>query len=65
MDRLWSPWRYAYVRASGERRDGPDACAFCAALGSPDGPDAWVVRREPHAFLILNIYPYNSGHVMV
>ena len=36
-----------------------------AALARTDGPENWVVRREPHAFVILNIYPYNSGHLLV
>ena len=43
----------------------PGACVFCCALTAVDGPDNWIVRREPLAFVILNIYPYNSGHVMV
>lgn len=60
MDRLWSPWRYEYVKA-----ERPQGCVFCDALSRADGPSNWVVRREPHAFVILNIYPYNSGHVMV
>ena len=47
------------------REGGAGACVFCAALGREDGPENWIVRREPHAFVILNIYPYNAGHVMV
>lgn len=53
------------MKGSADHEDGPDACVFCAALTREDGPDNWIVRREPHAFVILNIYPYNSGHVMV
>jgi len=60
MDYLVSPWRYAYV--SGKR---PEGCAFCEALARVDGEENLVVRRETHAFLILNLYPYNSGHCMV
>ena len=42
------------------------ACVFCAALAAAeDSPENLVVRREPLAFLILNRYPYNSGHCMV
>lgn len=40
-------------------------CVFCAALASPDSAENLIVRREPLAFLILNRYPYNSGHCMV
>lgn len=53
------------MKSAGAAADGPGGCVFCAALAKPDGPENWIVRREPHAFLILNIYPYNSGHVMV
>jgi len=60
MDRLISPWRYAYV--TGPR---PDGCAFCKVQKETDGPENLVVLREAHAFLILNLYPYNSGHCMV
>jgi ATP adenylyltransferase len=65
MDRLWSPWRYAYVTDAATARRDPAACAFCEALARPDGPENWVVRREERAFVILNKYPYNSGHLMV
>jgi ATP adenylyltransferase len=60
MDRLISPWRYAYV--TGPRAEG---CAFCDAQRKPDGVENLIVLREPHAFLVLNMYPYNSGHCMV
>ncbi len=60
MDRLISPWRYAYVTAK-----RPDVCAFCDAHAQADGVENLIVLRGPHAFLILNRYPYNSGHCMV
>jgi ATP adenylyltransferase len=60
MDRLISPWRYAYVSAP-----RPDGCAFCEAQKKPDGVENLIVLREPLAFLILNLYPYNNGHCMV
>ena len=60
MDRLISPWRYAYVSAP-----RPDGCPFCDAQKRTDGPENLIVRREAHAFLILNMYPYNNGHCMV
>ncbi len=43
----------------------PAGCAFCDALARPDGVDNLVVLREAHAALIVNRYPYNSGHCMV
>lgn len=60
MDRLISPWRYAYVSAP-----RPEGCAFCEAQKKPDGVENLIVLREPLAFLILNLYPYNNGHCMV
>jgi ATP adenylyltransferase len=60
MDRLISPWRYAYVSSA-----RPDGCPFCDAQKREDGPENLIVRREPHAVLILNMYPYNNGHCMV
>lgn len=60
MDRLISPWRYAYVSAP-----RPAGCAFCEAQKREDGVENLIVLREPHAFLILNLYPYNNGHCMV
>jgi ATP adenylyltransferase len=60
LDRLISPWRYAYVSAP-----RPDGCPFCEAQKREDGPENLIVRREAHAFLILNMYPYNNGHCMV
>ncbi|HXJ79353.1 MAG TPA: HIT domain-containing protein [Candidatus Methylomirabilis sp.] len=60
MDRLWAPWRMKYVGSTG----GPGACVFCAALTAGDDARALVLHRGPLAFLILNAYPYASGHLM-
>ena len=60
MDRLWSPWRLQYVTGAGE----PRGCVFCEAQASPDA-DALVVHRGRDCYVILNLYPYNSGHLMV
>ena len=59
MDRLWSPWRLAYVTAAHTATD----CIFCDALEHADAQ--LVLLRGPHAFVILNLYPYNNGHLMV
>jgi ATP adenylyltransferase len=63
MDHLFSPWRYAYVSS----RKTEDGCALCA-LGSADPSTdevGFVVARGRHHFVVLNIYPYNSGHLMI
>ena len=60
MERLWSPWRMAYV--TGTRSD--PGCIFCQALDIPSQASL-VVYRGDRAFVILNLYPYNNGHLMV
>ena len=55
MERLWSPWRLAYVTGTG----GTSGCVFC------DAGDDLVLIRGRVTFVILNKYPYNTGHVMV
>ena len=60
MERLWAPWRLAYVTsASGEPAD----CIFCN-ITDPGRSDL-IVARGRLSFVILNLYPYNNGHVMV
>ena len=62
MDRLWSPWRSRYV--AGSKPDG-DGCFLCGAREAGGDVDAQVVHRGDAAFVILNAYPYNNGHLMV
>ncbi|MHB1614597.1 MAG: HIT family protein [Actinomycetes bacterium] len=63
--RLWTPHRMAYIR--GERStvpDGQDPCPFCRAPTLPDGPGLMVARGR-QAYVVLNLYPYNAGHLLV
>ena len=60
MQRLYSPWRLQYVTAASG--DAKGACVFCAALERDDG---LIVFRGTHTFVILNLFPYNNGHLMV
>jgi ATP adenylyltransferase len=63
MDRLWSPWRMAYIEAAKE--DVPDGpCVFCALLEDPTGEDRLLARTDL-AFVTLAKYPYNPGHLLV
>ena len=60
MDRLWSPWRLEYVTGS-----KPDVgCIFCNA-SRPPAQDSLIVYERALCYVILNLYPYNNGHVMV
>lgn len=61
MDYLFTPWRYAYITGA----DRAPECVFCAALQHGDDRKAGIVHRGQSCFVILNSYPYTSGHVMV
>jgi len=58
--RLWMPERMAYIKGEGKGDD----CAFCR-IASMDDVEGLVVARGDHVYAVLNLYPYNSGHVMV
>jgi ATP adenylyltransferase len=60
MDRLISPWRHTYVTRNADE----SVCVFCEALHSEDGRSL-IVTEGPTCFAILNLYPYNSGHLMI
>jgi ATP adenylyltransferase len=61
MDYLFTPWRYAFLVS--ERKDS--GCIFCDLPKLGDDAKAKIVYRGTHCFIILNSYPYTSGHVMV
>ena len=61
MDYLWSPWRYQYVQ-KGARSSG---CIFCAAAASENDEENFLVYRGRHNFILLNLYPYTTGHLMI
>ena len=61
MDDLWSPWRMKYIT----NNDPPGKCIFCTALAEANEPDSLIVYQGALAFVILNRYPYTSGHLMV
>lgn len=61
MDYLWTPWRYSYVTTVDQVPD----CIFCVLQKRGDDQKALIVHRGEHNFIILNAYPYTSGHAMV
>jgi ATP adenylyltransferase len=61
MERLWAPWRLAYLEGS---KDEEAACVFCTKPEMSD-EDALIVHRGEHCYVVLNLYPYTSGHLMV
>lgn len=63
FQRLWTPHRMAYISAGAEVNRG-SGCPFCVAPGLSD-PDGLIVHRGRAAYVLLNLYPYNSGHLLV
>jgi ATP adenylyltransferase len=63
MDYLWTPWRYAYITTAAKNNDA-DACIFCELTKLPDA-EARIVHRGQHCYVVLNTFPYTSGHVMI
>lgn len=62
MDYLWTPWRSTYIKAKKE----PGGCIFCRAFSNPqDDETNLVVYRGQECFVLLNRYPYTSGHLMI
>jgi len=63
MDYLWTPWRYQYMAqaAGGEKPE----CIFCDAVARKNDAETLIVHRGAKAFVILNRFPYTSGHVMI
>lgn len=61
MKRIWSPWRMKYIESHEEQ----EGCIFCNALAQPDNEENLIIKRGTLAFVILNLYPYTSGHIMV
>jgi len=62
MDFIWSPWRYGYLASGGKK---PPSCVFCIDEDRTRDPERLVVFRGIYNFIILNLFPYTSGHVMV
>ncbi len=61
MNHLWAPWRSKYMQENREKQ----GCIFCDAAASPNDEQALVVYRGEFAFVMLNRFPYTSGHVMI
>jgi ATP adenylyltransferase len=63
MDYLWTPWRYQYM-AEARRGQQPD-CIFCDAVARNKDDETLIAYRGAKTFVILNRFPYTSGHVMI
>lgn len=61
MRHIWAAWRMKYI----ENATRVTGCIFCSALSHHDGAKNLVVMRGEHSFVILNKFPYTSGHLMI
>ncbi len=62
VKKLWAPWRMAYISRLGGKDEG---CIFCSKPQSDKDRDNLILYRGKHAYVIMNLYPYNNGHSMV
>jgi|SRR5579863_444 len=67
MDYLWSPWRYTYVSSASPAglTSTQDACLFCRVASESNDARNYVVMRGERSFILLNRYPYTTGHLMI
>ena len=65
MEYLYAPWRGSYInkKTSGNKKD--DSCVFCTKLAENNDAQNFILRRFKHNAVILNLFPYNAGHLMV
>ena len=61
MKRLWSPWRMKYVGSDHSCKD----CVFCQAVCVKNDQESLILFRGESSFVVLNAYPYNTGHALV
>jgi len=64
MDYLWTPWRYTYITTVDTSSEG-FSCIFCELLRAGDDQKALIVHRGKFNFIVLNAFPYTSGHSMI
>lgn len=62
--RLWTPHRMVYINADHEKMADEDECPFCSAPDRSD-EEGLIVHRGEHCFVVMNLYPYNPGHLLV
>ncbi len=61
MKKIWAPWRNKYIL----NKEPEDGCIFCNRIGKNNDEENYILYRSKRSFIIMNIYPYNNGHLMV
>ncbi|MDR2400191.1 MAG: HIT domain-containing protein [Deferribacteraceae bacterium] len=66
-DYIWAPWRGAYVASwhGGSAAAGKDECVFCTKFNENRDADNFILHRGERTVIIMNLYPYNNGHIML
>ena len=65
MERLFSPWRSKYIESFSKSKDEKEECILCTAYQDRNDEERLIVARGKLCFVLMNLYPYNSGHLMV
>jgi ATP adenylyltransferase len=65
MERLHSPWRSKYIESFSQSKEDTEECVFCKALKEQQDEKNLILIRGNFCFVIMNLYPYNSGHLMI
>ncbi|MBI5214456.1 MAG: HIT domain-containing protein [Ignavibacteriae bacterium] len=65
MNKLFSPWRSKYIESFSEPKKDSTACILCEAHLANLDDERLIVTRANHCFVLMNLYPYNSGHLMI
>lgn len=65
MERLFSPWRSQYIASFSEKDHSSKECVLCSAFSAQQDDERYIVTRGSSCYVVMNLYPYNSGHLMV
>lgn len=65
MEKIWSPWRSQYIESFKEKKCKDTGCVFCDALTDKNTEESLLLHRDENTFVVMNLYPYNNGHLMV
>ena len=66
MEKLWSPWRSNYISSFKDKKEDDNSCVFCEAQKEDmKNDECLIVYKGKNVFIMLNLYPYNNGHLMM
>jgi ATP adenylyltransferase len=64
-DIMWAPWRMSYIAAVHDHKIENPACVFCRLPTLDNDAETYILGRGEHCFVVMNVYPYNNGHLMI